>query len=145
KYVVESYGNNLGNLGIIGKSPFPPKYLEVSHGFFLITAAFDKTTVKITPNSTTIDGHPGYHSGTGKTFPQKVPYTITLSRGQCYFGESGSDDPDDDISASIIESDKPIAVLGGHENAALGGLSNRQLEGRDFMIEQMIPVDFWDT
>src|SRR5207253_874828 len=48
-------------------------------------------------------------------------------------------------SSSIVESDKPIAVLGGHENAAIGGLSNRALEGRDFMIEQMIPVDFWDT
>src|ERR1051325_9087188 len=52
---------------------------------------------------------------------------------------------DDDISGSLVQANKPIAVLAGHENAALGGVSNRHMEGRDFMIEQMIPCEFWDT
>ena len=34
-------------------------------------------------------------------------------------------------------------MIAGHENAALGGIN--KLEGRDYMVEQMIPVDFWDT
>jgi hypothetical protein len=50
----------------------------------------------------------------------------------------------DDISGSIIESDKPVVVLAGHENAQIGDMSG-SIEQRDFMIEQMIPYDYWDN
>ena len=143
KYVIDSYQNNPGELGI-ECGEFPPPGVEDSHGFFEIIAAFDNTFVTIIPNATTIGGHIGTHSGTGANYLEN-PYKIILRRGQCYLVKSAGDNTDVDISGSIVESDKPIAVLAGHENAAIGGVSNRQLEGRDFMVEQMIPVDFWDT
>jgi len=139
KYVIASYNDNPGDLS------FPASPNQISEGFFLIVAAFDSTAVTILSNSTTMGGHPGYHSGTTPTFPNKVPYTVMLHRGQCYLVKSAGKDISDDISGSIVESNKPIAVLGGQENAALGGVSNRSLEGRDYMVEQMIPSDFWDT
>ncbi len=144
RYVIQSYGNNPGNLGLQGGF-LGPRELEVSHGFFEIIAPFDGTTVKIIPNSTTLGGHSGFHSGKGSTFPTEPAYFVGLRRGQCYLVKSASDEEDDDISGSIVESDKPIAVIAGHENAALGGVSNRSLEGRDFMVEQMYPYNMWDT
>src|SRR5436305_8831851 len=114
KYVIASYGNNPGDNGVIGASIYPPKYIENSYGFFEIVAPFDNTLVTITPNSTTQGGHPGYRSGANHTYPQKVPYTVALSRGQCYLVKSAGDDPDDDISGSLVESNKPVAVIAGH-------------------------------
>ncbi|MDP4231509.1 MAG: T9SS type A sorting domain-containing protein [Bacteroidota bacterium] len=143
KYVIASYFDNDGKLGLLGQ-PYGPSILENSHGFFEIIAAFDSTVVTIVPNATTMEGHHGYSSGASHTAPNEQPYTIRLRRGQCYLVKSGSNS-EADISGSIVTSNKPVAVLGGQENAALGGMSNRFLEGRDYMVEQMIPVDFWDT
>jgi len=146
QYVVASYNNNPGTLGLLG-GYLGPKSIEVSEGFFEIIAPFNGTTVTITPNSTTMAGHPGYHSGKNNTYPniKAAAYQVALSRGQCYLVKSASDDDGDDISGSTIESNLPIAVIAGHENAAIGGVSNRALEGRDFMVEQMYPVSMWDT
>ncbi len=143
KYVVASYNDNPGAGGLLGGN-LGPSELEMSHGFFEIVAPFDGTVVSIIPNATTMRGHLGASSGKGSTgIPHS--FTVALSRGQCYLVKAGGDNNSVDISGSIVESNKPIAVLGGHENAFLGGVSGRNLEGRDFMIEQMIPVDQWDT
>lgn len=144
RYVIASHQDNPGDLGLLG-GYLGPKEIEVSHGFFEIIAPFDGTLVTITPNSTTVGGHSGYSSGKNRTFPNETPYTVSLRRGQCYLVRSAGSDNDDDISGSIVESTKPIAVIAGHENAAIGGVSNRSLEGRDFMVEQMYPWDMWDT
>jgi len=144
KYVIASYPDNPGDLGLLGME-YAPSTLEVSEGFFLIVAAFDNTKVTIIPNSTTMGGHSGFHNGQHTTYPKETPYYVTLKRGQSYLVKSAGDASDDDISGSIVEANKPIAVLGGHENAAIGGVSGRGLEGRDFMVEQMIPAEFFDT
>lgn len=122
-YVVASYFDNPA--GDAGQNN--------AEGFFLVIAPFNNTTVKITPSATTKGGHRA-----------KSPYSVKLNRGQCYFVKSGSNQNDIDISGSLVESDKPVAVLGGQENAALGNTS-LTFDHRDFMIEQMIPVNFWDT
>ncbi|MDP4221085.1 MAG: hypothetical protein Q8896_11680, partial [Bacteroidota bacterium] len=143
KYVVASYNDNPGTGALFGLA-YGPTSIEHSHGCFEIVAAFDSTRVTITPNATTMKGHIGVNSGANSTgIP--VPYTVTLRRGQCYFVKSGSSDNTVDISGSIIESSKPVAVLGAHENAFLGSVNGKTLEGRDFMVEQMVPVDNWDT
>ena len=139
RYVVASYNDNPGDGAIIisGDTSY------ISEGVFLVVAAFNNTTVKITPNATTKGGHSGMHSGAHSTGTES-PYSVSLNRGQCYFVKSASKESDVDISGSIIESNKPVAVLGGHENASLGAI-DLTFEGRDFMIEQMIPYDFLDT
>jgi len=146
KYVIASYNNNPGNLGLLGGF-LGPSSIEVSEGFFEIIAPFNNTQVTITTNSTTMGGHAGFHSGKNPTFPNEkaASYTVNLQRGQCYLVKSASDDDGDDISGSVVESSLPVAVIAGHENAAIGGVSNRALEGRDFMVEQMYPVNMWDT
>jgi hypothetical protein len=145
KYVIASYGNNPANLAGPTGGTYAPAAQEISHGFFEVTAPYDSTIVTITSNSTTMGGHPGYQSGANHTAPKIIPYNVMLMRGQCYVVRSASADSTDDISGSIVESSKPVAVIAGHENAALGGLSNRSLEGRDYMVEQMYPATVWDS
>jgi hypothetical protein len=143
KYVIASYNDNNGEGGIIGTPTYGASRIETSKGLFEIIAPFDSTSVTIIPTTTTMGGHigiSGVHS-TGKP----VPYTVLLHRGQCYLVVSGGSDDVTDISGSVVESDKPIAVIAGHQNAFLGGVSGRNLEGRDFMVEQMLPIDYWDT
>jgi len=143
KYVIASYQDNPGELGIQCYY-YQPSIIEISEGFFEIIATVDGTTVTITPNSTTMGGHVGVSSGQYANGTER-PYTINLRRGQCYFVKSASSDNTDDISNSIVVSNKPIVVIAGHENAAIGGVSNRLLEGRDYMVEQMYPYEMWDT
>ncbi len=146
RYVIASYNDNPdGELGLLG-GYLGPRELEKSLGFFEIIAPFDGTSVTIIPNSTTLGGdHSGFHSGKHPSFPKESPYVVSLRRGQTYLVKSSGSSPDDDISGSIVESNLPVAVIAGHENASIGGVSGRGLEGRDFMVEQMYPYDMWDS
>ncbi len=137
-YVVPSFNDNPDQGAGLSQQQEP------AAGFFLIVAAFNGTNVTITPNSTTAGGHIGVNCGTGASGTLR-PYTISLSRGQCYWVKGQGKDGDCDMSGSLVVSDKPVAVLGGHENAFLGDVGSRTLEGRDFMIEEVIPSEYWDS
>ncbi|HET9135535.1 MAG TPA: IgGFc-binding protein, partial [Candidatus Kapabacteria bacterium] len=138
-YVVESYQDNpTGAGGLLSH--------DSSSGYFMVIAAFDGTTVKITPNATTkVHQFPGVNCGVGATgVPQ--PFNVTLQRGQCYMVKSNGGQGCD-ISGSTVISDKPVAVIGGHEDAFTQGsdVGTINVEGRDFMVEQMLPVEYWDS
>ncbi|HET9135614.1 MAG TPA: T9SS type A sorting domain-containing protein [Candidatus Kapabacteria bacterium] len=140
EYVVESYHDNPNGTG---------GYLshELSSGYFLIVAPIDGTTIQITPAATTkARRQPGVNCGTDASGIAQ-PFTIALQRGQCYLVKSQGKDSLCDISGSTVISDKPIAVIAGHENVYTDGSSigNITVEGRDYMIEQMLPVKYWDS
>lgn len=140
-YVVGSYFDNPnGELAMLGGGG--PSQLDVACGYFLVIAVHDSTNVTLTPASTTQGGkHPGVTNGPGSTgVPQ--PYVVKLQRGQCYLVKSHCSSSENDISGSLVESDKPVAVISGHENMGYGSVGSRSLEGRDYMIEQMIPAEY---
>ena len=110
----------------------------------MIIGAEDATSVTIIPATTTLGGHVGARTGAGATGSPR-PYSVQLSKGQCYLVGSDGKDEGSDISGSIISSSNPIVVIAGHEDAGLGGVDPFMMEGRDFMIEQMTPVEFWDS
>ncbi len=139
-YVVPSYYDNPGagaatNAGSTG---------ENAGGFFLLVAAFDSTHIIISPNETTAGGHQGKNSGNGSD-GQEHPYSILLRRGQCYWVKGKGADGSNDMSGTVVVSDKPIAMLAGHEDAFIGDVGARYVDARDFMIEQAIPAEFFDT
>ena len=138
-YVVESYHDNPNGLGGIFSK-------EKSRGFFQVIAAYDNTSVTITPNTTTSRGKPGVNTGAGSTGVLQ-PFQISLNRGQTYTVFSSGGDISDDISGSQVKSNKQVAVLGGHENAFTdaSNIGSTQLEARDYMIDQMMPIGNWDT
>jgi hypothetical protein len=139
EYVIESYNDNLGNGG---------KNKDTSSGYFLIVAAYQATTIQIIPNSTTRSLHrPGAMCGEGST-GLPMSFTISLERGQCYLVKSSAVSSSCDISSSTVISDKPISVLAGNENASVSGGwvdASGLIDTRDYMIEQLIPIEFWDT
>ena len=146
-YVVASYNDNPGGGAlydpVFGGYDYPTTF-EYAGGQFLIVGTEDGTAVTIIPTTTTTGGHVGVHSGSGASGAIH-PYSIELNKGQCYLVRSDGKDADADISGSIVSASKPVAVISGHEDADLGGVDPYTMEGRDFMIEQMTPVEYWDS
>ncbi|MEI8135032.1 MAG: choice-of-anchor D domain-containing protein [bacterium] len=137
KYVAASFNDNPGNgalIGTVNTSGYLPTQLDYAGGEVLVIGTEPETVVKITPTCTTSTGHVALR-----------PYTISLSRGECYLVRSPGQNEDCDLSGTTIEASRPVSVISGHENAALGGVDPYSLEARDFMIEQMTPVEFWDS
>lgn len=97
-----------------------------------IIATEDNTTVWITPKANVV-GHPA-----------NITYSIILNKGQVYTAENTSqltNTPGNNLSGSIVVSDKPIAVTVSDDsvwNAAGGGC-------RDLMGDQLVPVDVIGT
>ncbi len=92
---------------------------------FTIVASEDGATVTITP-TVTVGGRTA-----------GVPYTVALDEGQTYQLQLA--DTTQDLSGSVITSDKPIAVYGGVNcaNIPLGYMAC------DHIVEQLPPVASW--
>lgn len=147
-YVVASYRDNgAGEGAMLGERG--PSQLDQAGGVFMIIAAYNGTEVTITPTAQTGGGHTGVNQGPGANgSPQS--YTVALNRGQCWLVKSKSAQTDtgtSDISGSIVKADKPVAIIAGHEDAYIDGsdVGGYNLDQRDFMVEQMIPVEYWDN
>ncbi|MGV3657784.1 MAG: MopE-related protein [Chitinophagaceae bacterium] len=91
-----------------------------------IVASQNNTSVTITPTVTT----GGRAAG--------VPYTINLNQGQTYMLRNTNSAPAD-LSGTLIVSDKPIAVFGGHgcANIPAGYVAC------DHIVEQLTPTTAW--
>ncbi|HTN05160.1 T9SS type A sorting domain-containing protein [Agriterribacter sp.] len=93
---------------------------------FGIVATQNATTVTITPTVTTNGRLAG------------IPYTITLNQGQTYLLRN-TDAAPQDLSGTLITSNKPIAVFGGMQcaNIPMGYVAC------DHIIEQLPPATAW--
>ncbi len=134
KYISANYNDNPGVYGIG----------DAAGGQFMIIATVKGTRVHITPMTTTTGNHTGTVTGKGST-GKPHPYEVILDKAQCYLVRSDGRDDNSDLSGSLIESDQPIAVISGHENATFGGAFLAPNIGADLMIEQLIPANYWDS
>lgn len=139
RYVVMSYTDNPAGIGGIVSN-------ERSRGGFQVIAASNATRVTITPSTTTAGGHIGAISGAGSDGTPR-PFDVVLDRGQSVTIYSDGSDASNDITGSQVTANKPVAVLAMHENAfpLAGSVGSHYDEGRDFMMEQLIPAECWDT
>ena len=71
--------------------------------------------------------------------PAHVPYLITLEPGEVYQLRNTGDAPAD-LSGTIIRTDKPVAVFGGHRCA---NMPSSSVWFCDFLVEQLLPVNTW--
>jgi hypothetical protein len=111
-----------------------------------VIAALGSTQVTITPSTTTSAQHPGAISGAGSD-GQPHPYSVNLSRGQSVTVYSAGDDGSTDISGTTITATRPVAVISAHEDGFTldGSMNGFSVDGRDLMIEQLLPVECFDT
>lgn len=97
---------------------------------FAVIATEDDTEVTITPSVKTKNGRPA-----GK------PFTVTLDRGQVYqviptFNAMTASD----LTGSLIEANKPIAVFSGHNCAYV---PDNKYKACNILVEQMPPIQSW--
>lgn len=101
---------------------------------FWIVGVEDGTNVTIVPKSMTARGKPA-----------NTPIDIVLNRGDVYLVQSATNGGED-LTGSLIESDRAIAVFSGHERAAIpfnATLYDGQAPSRDHLVEQLPPVSAW--
>ncbi|MEQ8848076.1 putative Ig domain-containing protein [Botrimarina sp.] len=107
-----------------------PEVFETFPGTQLaIAASQDGTTVTITPTVTTA----GFTAG--------MPFPITLDAGETFLLQNTAGEPSD-LSGTVITSDRPVAVFGGHSAANVPGPA---VGFADYLVEQLLPVDQWGT
>jgi len=117
-YFVMSYNNSLS---------FNPSHDHVIGGTELaVVATQNETQVTITPTASTV------------AHPVGQPFTVTLQRGDVY-RMINKTDVAGDFTGTRVQSDKPVAVYGGHACATVPGST----AACDHLYEQMTPVDFW--
>ncbi|MBS1902718.1 MAG: T9SS type A sorting domain-containing protein [Bacteroidetes bacterium] len=134
-YMVMSY-TNCSSTEIFGTDIHNLKPSEFAFG------AFDNgTTVTFTPTAMTENGSPA-----------GVPITVSLDKGKCYqVRASLSADPLADLTGTVITSNNPIAVFGGHRRAEVPHDyvfyegSGAPRSSRDHLAEQMPPIATWGT
>ena len=91
-YIVTTYQGSLAHSG--------------DRSQFLVIAPFDGTNVTITPPQSLVIPPPGTNA------QPNVPFHIALNRGQGFRGEAVFSNGD--LSGTLIESDRPVAVLNGN-------------------------------
>ncbi|HSK81015.1 MAG TPA: prenyltransferase/squalene oxidase repeat-containing protein [Thermoanaerobaculia bacterium] len=117
-YIVTTYRGSLAHSG--------------DRSQFLVIAPFDGTHVTITP-AQTLRFPPGTNA------PPNVPFQITLNRGQGFRGEAVFSNGD--LTGTLIESDRPIAVLNGNLCANIPATTT----ACDHIFEVAHPVRAWGT
>ena len=98
---------------------------------FVLVGTENNTRITITPTVETFR-----HS--------KAPFNITLNQGEAYLIQAKIKEGNlkSDLTGTFIKSDKPVAVFAGHQRA-LVPVGNQNLESRDFLAEQMLPISTW--
>lgn len=90
-----------------------------------VVAAEDNTVIRVRPQTAVRSRAAG------------VEYTVTLQALEVYQLQSSSSSQD--VTGTLISSDKPVAVFGGHKCAFVPA----SVRACDHLVEQMIPTSAW--
>ena len=125
-YFIMSY-NSDGNTDFMG---------DLSNGCtpsqFVILATEDSTIVTIIPRNET-------------QYNSKNTQTLKLNKGETYLVQAKITRTSfkTDLTGSEVHSDKPIAVFAGHQRATIPNDSIYTNPSRDYLFEQMPPIETW--
>ncbi len=119
RYFVLAYPNMPGDTALVRERAYHPSE-------FCVVGTEDGTTVHIYPQAR-INGRLDTN-----------PFTIVLDKGDVFFAQAWS--RHQDVSGTEIVADHPVAVFGG---IARTGIPPSEPDGRDHLVEQMLPVSNW--
>lgn len=123
QYIVLAYNsNNDAGGGPDGRTPSQ----------FAVVAVEDETIVDIIPSA------PTYINGLNTQ-------RITLNAGEVYLVQTSLSGGNIDLTGSEVLSNKPIAVFSGQQRARVPINSSGMNPSRDYLVEQMPPVDSWSN
>lgn len=124
-YMVVAYNSDARLNGTVPNATSTPSQ-------FVVVATEDSTVVTMTPSVPTVK------------ISDPKPTTIILDQGESYLVQA---DPrrgkNNDLSGSLVRSNKPIAVFGGQQRAIVPIQEVENLGSRDCLIEQMTPIRTW--
>ena len=120
RYILLGYQNGYNSASVPGES------YDMSSQFAIVGVE-DGTRVTINP-STTINGQSTEES-----------ISFKLDHNQVYFAQAGLE-TENDITGTEVVSDKPVAVFSSNERTSV---PTNVGNFRDHLVEQMIPVEFW--
>ncbi|HET6402749.1 MAG TPA: T9SS type A sorting domain-containing protein [Candidatus Kapabacteria bacterium] len=114
----------------------PQKGTQPYNSQFTIVGEYDSTTVTITPSATT-----KLKKAAGQ------PFTILLNSGDAYMLQ-GDSNAGNDLTGSLIHSDKPVAVISGHESTSIPAAavddSGRSAPSNQ-LLEDIPPIPSWGS
>ncbi|PKL84622.1 MAG: hypothetical protein CVV22_12085 [Ignavibacteriae bacterium HGW-Ignavibacteriae-1] len=130
-YLVLTYNSN----GVRRELDSTSMGYTVTPSQFAIVATEDNTKVNIIPKA------PTFKNGLARQ-------EIFLNQGEVYLVQADAFEENiySDLTGTEVRSDKPIAVVAGHQRSRIPyDLEGSLLEAsRDMLIEQMIPIKFWN-
>jgi len=107
-----------------------------------IVATDDDTEITITPTAATSGPTPaGAKPEPGRSRPVGRPFSITLDRGQVYqIIPRFNAQTNSDLTGSLVEADKPIAVFSGHNCAYVPDPATKAC---NLLVEQLPSLNAW--
>lgn len=107
-----------------------------------IIATEDNTEITITPTASTSGPMPaGAKSDPGRSRPMNKPFTIELDRGEVYQVIPKYDPRTmSDLTGTLVEADKPIAVFSGHNCAYV---PDNATKACNLLVEQLPAINAW--
>lgn len=129
EYILTTVGNDYYSESPLYESNVPRT------GEALIMASFDNTNVEILLNSNS------------RTRAKGETIELTMNRGESYLlgGQEIKTRGSEDLTGTIISSDKPIGVLSGHMRSSIPQSSGEMGISKDHLVEMMTPTSNWDT
>ncbi|MGM0565768.1 MAG: T9SS type A sorting domain-containing protein [Bacteroidota bacterium] len=102
---------------------------ESTLGQFAMVSPYDNNQITITPTTSTYNG-----SAAGE------PIQVTLNQGETYqLRTAYNNDPENDLTGSIIQSTLPVALFAGNSCASIP----TNYSACDIIVEQIPPVSTW--
>lgn len=109
-------------------STYQASEIQQDRGEFGVVAAFDNTTVEITPTK-------GLQGG----YPAGIPFTIMLNKGEGFLGQSTTNGTGGDLTGTFIEASRPVSVSNGNLCGTVPPATNYC----DHLFEFAHPLQTW--